>query len=90
MGDARQAAAGRRRPAEMYQLGRRGQGRDPLATTSPRCRTCTAATSIELRDADRRPSRLPIVGIVVDWSDQQGTILMDRAVYIAVLERRHA
>ena len=25
--------------------------------------------------------RLPIVGIVVDYSDQQGTILMDRTVF---------
>ena len=25
--------------------------------------------------------RLPIVGIVVDYSDQQGTILMDRVVF---------
>ena len=26
--------------------------------------------------------RLPIVGIVVDYSDQQGTILMDRTLFI--------
>ena len=27
--------------------------------------------------------RLPIVGIVVDYSDQQGTILMDRSLFIS-------
>ena len=32
--------------------------------------------------------RLPIVGIVVDYSDQQGTILMDRTRVPAVLARR--
>ena len=32
--------------------------------------------------------RLPIVGIIVDYSDQQGTILMDRTRVHAVLERR--
>ncbi len=32
--------------------------------------------------------RLPIVGIVVDFSDQQGTILMDRTVFQQVLARR--
>ena len=33
--------------------------------------------------------RLPIVGIVVDCSDQQGTVLLDRTVLRAVLARRH-
>ena len=32
--------------------------------------------------------RLPIVGILVDYSDQQGTILMDRTVFQRVLARR--
>ena len=32
--------------------------------------------------------RLPIVGIVVDYSDQQGTILMDRTLFKQVLARR--
>ena len=32
--------------------------------------------------------RLPIVGIVIDYSDQQGTILMDRTVFQQVLARR--
>ena len=32
--------------------------------------------------------RLPIVGIIVDYSDQQGTILMDRSAVHPVLARR--
>ena len=31
---------------------------------------------------------LPIAGIVTDYSDQQGSILMDRALIQALLERR--
>ena len=29
---------------------------------------------------------IPIVGLVVDWSDQQGSILMDRAMYLRLYE----
>lgn len=33
--------------------------------------------------APSRPLRLPILGIVRDWSDQQGTIFLDRTLYQA-------
>jgi putative ABC transport system permease protein len=32
-------------------------------------------------DTPQGPLRLPVVGIVDDWSDQRGTVFIDRAVY---------
>ena len=44
----------------------------PAAASSARCSRCRRRTAL---------IRLPIVGIVVDYSDQQGTILMDRSLF---------
>ena len=65
--------------AEMYRLTAAGEGlmvSDNLANLQH----LTLGEILEL-PAPRGVIRLPIVGIVVDYSDQQGTILMDRAVF---------
>ena len=65
---------------EMYRLGAAGQGllvSDNLA----RLKHLGLGETLEI-PAPRGVIRLPIVGIVVDYSDQQGSILMDRRVFI--------
>jgi len=65
---------------EMYRLTSQGRGlmvSDNLA----RLQHLTLGETLEIA-APNGVIRLPIVGIVVDYSDQQGTILMDRSVFI--------
>jgi putative ABC transport system permease protein len=64
---------------EMYQLTSQGRGlmvSDNLA----RLQHLALGETIEI-PAPNGVIRLPIVGIVVDYSDQQGAILMDRTVF---------
>ncbi len=66
-------------PDEMYRLTAQGRGlmvSDNLA----RLQHLTLGETLEIA-APNGVVRLPIVGIVVDYSDQQGTILMDRTVF---------
>jgi putative ABC transport system permease protein len=78
------AQTARRQPVsgdadEMYQLTSQGRGlmvSDNLA----RLQHLTLGETIEI-PAPNGVIRLPIVGIVVDYSDQQGAILMDRTVF---------
>jgi putative ABC transport system permease protein len=64
---------------EMYRMTSQGRGlmvSDNLA----RLQHLTLGETLEIA-APNGLIRLPIVGIVVDYSDQQGTILMDRSVF---------
>jgi putative ABC transport system permease protein len=66
-------------PDEMYRLTAAGQGlmvSDNLAQLQR-----LAVGDILEVPAPNGVIRLPIVGIIVDYSDQQGTILMDRTVF---------
>ena len=66
-------------PHEMYRLAAAGQGlivSDNLA----QLQRLTLGEILEV-PAPQGVIRLPIVGIIVDYSDQQGTILMDRRVF---------
>ena len=66
-------------PDDMYRLTARGQGlmvSDNLA----RLQRLTLGEMLEI-PAPNGVIRLPIVGVVVDYSDQQGAILMDRTVF---------
>ncbi len=66
-------------PDDMYRLTAAGQGlmvSDNLA----QLQHLKLGETLEL-PAPRGVIRLPIVGIVVDYSDQQGTILMDRTLF---------
>ena len=66
-------------PHEMYRLAAAGQGlivSDNLA----QLQRLTLGEILEV-PAPQGVIRLPIVGIIVDYSDQQGTILMDRSVF---------
>jgi putative ABC transport system permease protein len=67
-------------PNTMYRL--TGEGKGILASD-----TFALLRGYKLGDVLEIPSpngvlHLPIVGIVVDYSDQQGSILMDRSVYV--------
>jgi putative ABC transport system permease protein len=65
---------------EMYRKTAAGEGlmvSDNLA----RLQRLHVGTTIEIASPDG-VIRLPVAGIVVDYSDQQGTILMDRQVFI--------
>jgi putative ABC transport system permease protein len=67
-------------PREMYELAAEGRG-VILSDNFARLRDLHYGDSIELAT----PTGLhvvPIIGVVVDWSDQTGTILMDRASYV--------
>ena len=64
---------------EMYQLTAEGKGlivSDNLA----QLQRLTLGEMLEI-PAPEGVIRLPIVGIIVDYSDQQGTVLMDRALF---------
>ena len=64
---------------DMYRLTAQGRGlmvSDNLA----RLQHLTLGEMLEIA-APNGVVRLPIVGIVVDYSDQQGTILIDRTVF---------
>jgi putative ABC transport system permease protein len=65
--------------SEMYQRTAAGDGL-MIADNLARLRGLHLGDSIEI-PAPEGLIRLPVVGIVVDYSDQQGTIFMDRSVY---------
>jgi putative ABC transport system permease protein len=67
-------------PDEMYRKAAAGEGvmvSDNLA----QLQHLTLGETLEI-PAPNGMIRLPIVGIVVDYSDQQGTVLMDRSLFI--------
>src|SRR4029078_7427368 len=66
-------------PADMYQRTAAGEGlivSDNLA----QLQRLSLGEMLEI-PAPAGVTRLPIVGIVIDYSDQQGTILMDRSLF---------
>jgi putative ABC transport system permease protein len=78
------AETARRQPvegnaADMYRLTAAGQGL-MVSDNFAQLKKLGLGDVIEI-PAPYGTIRLPIVGIVVDYSDQQGTILMDRAVF---------
>ena len=83
--EARSMAERGRRPAvegppEMYELAAEGKG-VILSDNFARLRNLHYRDVMELA-TPTGVHTVPIVGLVVDWSDQQGAILMDRANYI--------
>jgi len=67
-------------PPEMYELAAQGKG-VILSDNFARLQGLHYGDTMDLATPSG-PQRVPIVGLVVDWSDQQGTILMDRGSYI--------
>jgi putative ABC transport system permease protein len=67
-------------PPDMYERAARGEG-VILSDNFARLRGLHAGDSIPI-DTPSGTHRLRIIGLVVDWTDQQGNILMDRALYI--------
>jgi len=67
-------------PPEMYELAAEGKG-VILSDNFARLQDLHYGGSIELA-TPTGVHTVPIVGLVVDWSDQSGAILMDRASYI--------
>ena len=63
----------------MYQLARSGQG-VIVSDNFARLQRTTLGHTVDLASPDGLIS-LPIVGIVTDWSDQQGSVFLDRSVY---------
>jgi putative ABC transport system permease protein len=78
-------AARAKRPAvegradEMYRLTAEGKGAI-LSQTLSAMKNLHAGDTIEI-PTPTGTLRLPVVGVIDDWSDQQGTIFLDRAVY---------
>lgn len=66
-------------PREMYRLAAAGEGL-VVADNLARLHGIHVGQTIEI-PAPHGVIRLPVVGIVVDYSDQQGSIVMDRTVY---------
>jgi putative ABC transport system permease protein len=66
-------------PANLYDLAGAGKG-VILSDNFARLNHLHAGDAIELASPTGM-HRIPIVGCVVDWSDQGGVILMDRAMY---------
>ena len=67
-------------PPEMYELAAEGKG-VILSDNFARLQDLHYGDTMELA-TPTGVHAVPIVGLVVDWSDQQGAILMDRASYI--------
>lgn len=67
-------------PANMYELAAQGKG-VILSDNFAALRDLHYGDSIELA-TPTGVHRVPVVGLVVDWSDQSGAILMDRDSYI--------
>lgn len=67
------------RPDEMYRLTAEGKG--VIASGNLASMTGLHANEEIEIPTPSGPLRLPIVGIVDDWSDQQGSIFIDRSVY---------
>lgn len=67
-------------PPDMYERAARGEG-VILSDNFARLRGLHAGDTIELATPSGA-RRLAILGLVVDWTDQTGMILMDRASYV--------
>jgi putative ABC transport system permease protein len=67
-------------PQDMYERAARGEG-VILSDNFAQLQGLHAGDAIEL-DTPTGTHRIPVVALVVDWSDQTGTILMDRSQYI--------
>jgi putative ABC transport system permease protein len=67
-------------PPEMYDLAAAGKG-VILSDNFARLHDLHYGGAMDLA-TPTGVHRVPIVGLVVDWSDQQGAILMDRASYV--------
>ena len=67
-------------PATMYDRAAAGQG-VVISDNFALLRKVHAGDTLELM-APPGPVRLPVLGVVTDYSDQQGTILMDRSLFI--------
>jgi len=66
-------------PRGMYPLAKTGQG-VIVSDNFARLQRTTLGRTVDLASPDGLVS-LPIVGIVTDWSDQQGAVFLDRSVY---------
>jgi len=66
-------------PRGMYTLAKAGQG-VIVSENFARLQRLTVGDRIDLATPAGRLG-LPIAGIVTDWSDQQGTVFLDRSVY---------
>jgi putative ABC transport system permease protein len=80
----RWAARARRHPVEgseneMYRLAGEGRG-VILSQNLAGLKGIHAGEQVEM-DTPSGPLKLPVAGIVKDWSDQSGTIFLDRSVY---------
>ena len=71
---------GGRRPARACTRWQKQGAASSCPTISPDCRNERWETSSRYR-APAGQVRLPIVGIMMDWSDQQGAVLLERTVY---------
>jgi putative ABC transport system permease protein len=67
-------------PDDMYDLAAQGKG-VILSDNFARLRNLHAGNTIELATPSG-VKKVAILGLVVDWSDQSGAILMDRASYV--------
>lgn len=67
-------------PATMYEQVGAGRG-VILSDNFARLHRLHAGDTIELASPTGL-HRIPVIGLVVDWSDQAGAILMDRAMYV--------
>jgi putative ABC transport system permease protein len=65
---------------DMYKAVARGEG-VVLSDNFAQLRRVSQGQQIEIL-APSGPIRLPVLGIVMDYSDQQGTIMMDRALFV--------
>jgi putative ABC transport system permease protein len=66
-------------PRGMYSLAKSGQG-VIVSDNFARLQRMTLGDTVDLASPGGLVS-LPIVGIVADWSDQQGSVFLDRSVY---------
>ncbi len=64
----------------MYRLTAEGRGVILSDRRSLQLKNLHAGDTIEI-PAPTGTLRLPVVGVIDDWSDQQGTIFLDRTVY---------
>jgi len=66
-------------PKGMYTLAKAGQG-VTVSDNFARLQQMGLGDTVDLASPSGLVS-LPIVGIIIDWSDQQGSVFLDRAVY---------
>jgi len=71
-------------PPDLYERAARGEG-VILADNFARLHDLHAGDTLDL-DTPTGRHRVPIVATVVDWSDQSGAILMDRAMHVRLFQ----